>query len=189
MFDRAMIVVTADHGEQFEDHGLWRHSNSLYQQLLHVPLIVKFPGQHEGRVVREPVGTIDIVPSIMKMLGGSCERCDGRPLQDAGKVGPRVVYSYLMDHQQPTVMMRSVVADGWKLIRSQKGDMDAEELFFLDQDPNEQHDVRATETDRVTRLRGLLERYEAEAGPTEAAETIKLKPADVARLKALGYVQ
>ena len=188
MFDKAMIVITADHGEQFEDHGLWRHSNSLYQQLLHVPLIVKYPNQHDGRVVREPVGTIDIVPSIMKMLGGTCAKCDGRPLQDAGKA-PRTVFSYWMAHDEPKALMRSVVADGWKLIRTHKGDMDAEELFFLDQDPSEEHDLRATEMDRVARLRGLLERYEAESGPTETAEAIKLKPGDVERLKALGYVQ
>ena len=190
LFDRAMIIVTADHGEQFFDHGLWRHSNSLYQQLLHIPLLVKYPGQRTGAVVRQPVDAIDIMPTIMRQLGEPCADCEGRPLQEATTLTPRPSYAYLMAKREVRPVIRSVTDDGWKLILTeQKDGRVIEQLYHVAADPEEQNDQRLARADIAGRLAHLLETYEAEAGPTPTADTIELTPAETQRLRALGYVE
>ena len=53
MYDDALVVFLADHGEEFLDHGLWLHGRSLFDELIRVPLVVKFPGNEwTGRRVR-----------------------------------------------------------------------------------------------------------------------------------------
>jgi arylsulfatase A-like enzyme len=66
MYDRTMIVLTSDHGEEFNDHGGHNHGHSLYNELIHIPLIVKFPGtRHAGKTIDSPIGIIDIMPMIL----------------------------------------------------------------------------------------------------------------------------
>lgn len=191
LFDQALIVVTSDHGEQFEEHGLWRHSNSLYQQLLHVPLMIKYPGQHEARVIDAPVGTIDVVPTVMRTLGLACPTCEGRPLQEAEHGGDpsRALFSYFMDHDEVRPVFAGVTTDGWKLVRSRKHDVVTEELFHVRDDPEDTHDELATHPEVAARLAGLISTYEAASGPAPAADSITLRPAELERLRALGYVQ
>lgn len=70
LYDRTLIVVTADHGEQFGERGAWRHGHTLDQGLLHVPLIVKPPGApRRGRRVREPVTLVDLAPTLLDLAG------------------------------------------------------------------------------------------------------------------------
>ena len=189
LFDRSLIVVTADHGEQFYDHGLWRHSNSLYQALLHVPLLVKYPNQHTASVVNDPVASFDIMPTILRVLGEGCPTCEGHPLQEAGKTSAPPRFAYLMGHDDVKPVIRSVVADGWKLILADKQGLPPRQLFRLDTDPNETDDQLVAHPEVATRLASLIDRYEATAGPTVSSETIKLAPAETQRLRALGYVQ
>lgn len=71
LYDDTLIVFTSDHGEEFGEHGAvgW-HSHTLYQELLHVPLIIKFPGyKHSGTEVPSVVRSIDIAPTITTSLG------------------------------------------------------------------------------------------------------------------------
>jgi hypothetical protein len=64
--DRTIVVVSADHGEEFWDHGRFFHGQSLYDELLHVPLIMRLPnGERGGTVVDRPVRGIDIAPTLL----------------------------------------------------------------------------------------------------------------------------
>jgi arylsulfatase A-like enzyme len=187
IFDKALIVVTADHGEQFYDHQLWRHSNSLYQALIHVPLVVKYPHQRVGVIVPERVATMDIVPTIMRTLGQTCATCEGLPLQQP--TNQRALYSYLMDKDTTQPRIRSVVSDSWKLIRAQRDGTTVEELYNLEMDPQELRNERAKYARIAADLGQLLDAYEKAAGPTPDAETITLDAGERERLRALGYVQ
>lgn len=71
--DSTLIVVTADHGEEFLEHGWILHGSSLHRELLHVPLIMSGPGIEEG-VVDEasPVGLMDLMPTILAWTGSEC---------------------------------------------------------------------------------------------------------------------
>jgi choline-sulfatase len=66
IYDRAMIIFTSDHGEEFYEHRKWGHSHSLYNEVTRVPLIIKFPkNRFKGVLVKDRVGLIDIMPTIL----------------------------------------------------------------------------------------------------------------------------
>lgn len=70
LYEDSLIVVLSDHGEEFLDHGRVGHNNSLYQELLHVPLILKFPGgRGAGTRVAELWQQIDVAPTILRAVG------------------------------------------------------------------------------------------------------------------------
>ncbi|HVY49221.1 MAG TPA: sulfatase-like hydrolase/transferase, partial [Minicystis sp.] len=66
--DRAVVIVSADHGEAFGEHQTTDHSKTLYQELLHVPLIVRTP-DHTKRVVEQRVTLTDLGPTILDIFG------------------------------------------------------------------------------------------------------------------------
>jgi arylsulfatase A-like enzyme len=70
-YDNTMIVILADHGEAFFEHGHFFHSATVYQELLHVPLVVKWPAAVRSfeRVVSEPVTLVDLAPTLVDGLG------------------------------------------------------------------------------------------------------------------------
>ncbi|HET8648232.1 MAG TPA: sulfatase, partial [Vicinamibacteria bacterium] len=70
LYDRTLVAVTADHGEEFGEHGTFRHGRSLYDSLLHVPLLLKLPGsRHGGRRVAALASNIDIAPTVLAAAG------------------------------------------------------------------------------------------------------------------------
>ena len=70
LYENALIILAADHGEEFFDHGAWEHGHTLYNELSRVPLVIKLPRSREaGRRVHEDVGLIDLVPTILAEAG------------------------------------------------------------------------------------------------------------------------
>jgi arylsulfatase A-like enzyme len=69
LLDGALVFFLSDHGEEFFDHGGWIHGHTLYREVLHVPLVVKWPGQRVGRRVASPVQQVDLLPTVMDLLG------------------------------------------------------------------------------------------------------------------------
>lgn len=69
LYDQTMIILTSDHGEEFYEHKGWGHSTSLYNELLNVPLIIKFPhAKYRSQKISQIVRSVDIVPTIMDTL-------------------------------------------------------------------------------------------------------------------------
>ncbi|MCB9682442.1 MAG: sulfatase [Alphaproteobacteria bacterium] len=64
-----VIVFLSDHGEEFWDHGGYEHGHSLYDELLHVPLVIRAPGLPAGAVVDAPTSTLDVTPTILDLVG------------------------------------------------------------------------------------------------------------------------
>ncbi|GIW41690.1 MAG: hypothetical protein KatS3mg076_2267 [Candidatus Binatia bacterium] len=69
IFDETAIFVTADHGDEFFEHGFKGHGRTLYREVTHIPLIVRAPGVRGGRVVDDPVSLVDLAPTILDLLG------------------------------------------------------------------------------------------------------------------------
>jgi choline-sulfatase len=70
LYDTALIIVMSDHGEEFFDHGGWAHAHGLYNELIKVPLVIKFPGgRFRGTRPSDPVGIVDIMPTILGFQG------------------------------------------------------------------------------------------------------------------------
>jgi arylsulfatase A-like enzyme len=83
LFDQTMIIFTSDHGEEFFDHHGWGHGHSLYDELLKVPLLIKFPDKKfRGRRIENIVSLVDIVPTVLDefRIGWSKSNIDGRSL-------------------------------------------------------------------------------------------------------------
>ncbi len=112
--DRTLVIVTSDHGEELWDHRKFFHGQSLYDELLHVPLLVRFPEVGHGRVVESIVSTVDIAPTVAATLGRAAPAGDGRNLRDLaaapGDPTPdtRAVFA-LVSHAEPRTPERHAV--------------------------------------------------------------------------------
>lgn len=167
--DNTIIIVTADHGEHFGEHDLWLHGNSLYEPLVHVPLIVAAPGAvPAGRRVATPVSIGDVPATVTELLHVKQQSWPGESLAslwDDGPVSPRPVYSEVLS---PPVCppcqgaspifrgsMRAVRSGDYKYIRNLDG---GEELFDLAADPDELTNLVAVPAHQpdLERLRALL---------------------------------
>ncbi|HDS29476.1 MAG TPA: DUF229 domain-containing protein, partial [Firmicutes bacterium] len=69
IFDDSLIVVFADHGEEFGEHGGWEHGHTQFQELVHVPFFIRMPGQTRGWRVDGVVGTADLYPTMLELFG------------------------------------------------------------------------------------------------------------------------
>ena len=87
--DNTLIIVLADHGEEFLEHNGWGHSHALWQEMLHVPLIISGPGIPVGLIDTLPSGQFDILPTVMDYLNFSVENpVDGVSLFDSTARSP-----------------------------------------------------------------------------------------------------
>jgi len=149
--DRTLVIITADHGEQFGEHGLLEHTNSLYRQVLHVPLAIRLPdGGAAGTRIAEPVALRNLGATILEIaaIGGtgfpgtSLSRCWTEPTLE-----PTPVYSSIEGGM-------SVVAEGYHLLVKPGG---IEELYRLeDADETENLAPDPTYAGIVQQLRALL---------------------------------
>ncbi|MBN2346478.1 MAG: sulfatase-like hydrolase/transferase [Candidatus Aminicenantes bacterium] len=83
IYDSSLIIFMSDHGEEFFEHGGWAHAHSLYDELIRVPLLIKFPhGRHRGKRIGAAVGIVDILPTLLSYCGIAYDtgRLDGRDL-------------------------------------------------------------------------------------------------------------
>jgi arylsulfatase A-like enzyme len=163
-YEGALVIFLSDHGEEFLDHGDWVHGHTLYDELIHVPLVVKMPlAQHAGRRVSDPVQLVDILPTILKAEGLPVpETAVGRPLGEALGGGdleerPLVLETKYREHVAYGVRTRT---DKYVHQLSPK-----DEQLYLDlgEDPHEQENRLGQAGPRVELLRRLAERALAPA--------------------------
>ncbi|MFT5357770.1 MAG: choline-sulfatase [Polyangiales bacterium] len=136
--ENTIVVVTSDHGEEFNEHGSWGHGHSVFQELLHVPLAMRWPGVTDaGRSIPQVVSTMDIGPTILDAAGVAIpEVFEGRSLTDylrgGVRPGPAVAFSDFQENR------RVITGGGWKLIlRSSLTYV----LFDLNNDPRERNEL------------------------------------------------
>ena len=193
LYGDTLLIVTSDHGEAFGEKGLLEHNVSVYQNQVHVPLIVKYPNSEEGRTIREVVSQIDVVPTVFAALGiGTEATLPGTRLGDVGRADGRLVFS---DHFLcPTVYMANpeftrretaVVTGSLKFVESPAR---MGELYDLSEDPDERNDLYRQGHPAVARLRQALADWE-ESTPRQVTAPAKLDKKALERLKSLGYVR
>lgn len=150
--DDALIVVTSDHGEEFWDHGSFFHGQSLYDELLRVPLLVKYPrGAHAGKRVSAPASTLDILPTIAEVISARRDQpslddaWQGIPLAEVAKAditgSGRALFATVgrADHRRPP--RHSIRTETHKLIVNLVDG--TRELYELKTDPLERRSVIA----------------------------------------------
>ncbi len=194
LWDNTVILFTADHGEEFFDHGGWWHGTTLYQEQIRIPLICKLPGNQQAGTVRlDRVRQIDIAPTLLKRCGiePPADMQMGRDLLDPSAEMEQVAVFAEEDHEGNIL---SCLIDGsWKYIKANPGNprgLDTQELYRLDTDPLERTNQKKQASDQ---LPGLEERLNAahSAASANATERQKkdLSDDEIRKMKALGYVQ
>jgi arylsulfatase A-like enzyme len=158
-----VIILSSDHGESFE-HGILTHAGPyLYEQVTHIPLIIKEPEQKEGKVIYDLVEQIDIPATILDLAGISIPLwMEGRsliPLIEGEQIIPRPAFSMNFEGnesrgQQISKGVVAVWEGDYKLIHNL--DMKKSLLFNLKEDPDELHDLFSKEPEIASRLIALI---------------------------------
>jgi arylsulfatase A-like enzyme len=185
---QTIIVLIADHGEEFNEHGGYLHGWKIYNEAVRVPLIIYVPGfipQQISNIVAET----DVAPTLLSLLELPI------PEQFKGKVIPFDGYTfrpdsdrtvYLETYFMSEVCKRGILEGDWKLIHDCYNDI--WKMFNLEQDPGEQNNLYAT-SDKI--FEKLKKRFE-EVCPSEQIPIPKQKKMSEdmkARLKSLGYIR
>ncbi len=152
LLDRTVIVVIADHGDQYYEHGGFDHGMTLYEELVHVPLIIPVPGR-PGRTIKSQVRLVDVMPTLLDLcrlrvtprLKLQMKGRDLVPLMD-GQSSPREAVSET-DFLLQSFKRSLRTAEGWKLIYDLEN-LRAE-LYDLKTDPGEHHDLRREKPGRA----------------------------------------
>ncbi len=216
LYDNTMIIITSDHGEEFFDHHGWFHCHSLYNELIRVPLIIKFPNaKYKGNNVENNVGIIDIMPTVLKAVGinPSQYKFDGRDLSSfIGKNQSKenIVFTeerYIKDDELRNLLYipgkLSIVTDKFKLILTkpytQKDisfftpplpNTEEIELYNIKEDFLEKNNIGEAEKESVRNLIEKLNVY-LRFGKTKTIDEGKVKIDDALRerLRSLGYIR
>ncbi|MBN2525526.1 MAG: sulfatase-like hydrolase/transferase [Deltaproteobacteria bacterium] len=153
LLENTVLVVTADHGEEFFEHGSVGHGHSLYEELLHVPLFVRLPGAkpESGARFTEMVELVDVAPTVCEMTGVTVpEGVEGKslaPQLNGSEIDwPNVAFSEFMEGQLTVRTIR------YKLIYRGLSTT----VFDLETDPLETADLTAERPEAFVLLRDML---------------------------------
>ncbi|MEM1179393.1 MAG: sulfatase-like hydrolase/transferase [Acidobacteriota bacterium] len=197
--DRTLVVFTSDHGEGRGEHGESTHALLNYNSTLRVPLIFSKPGGPTGRRVAQSVSTVDIMPTILELLGVDLpEELDGQiqgeslgrffgAEEDPGDGrSRRQIYAETLSPRLTRQWgeLRTLFYGDYKLIHGPRP-----ELYDLARDPRELEDLIATEPDIARDLERRLEGFIADNAVSDIDASVALDEESVRRLQALGYLQ
>jgi len=186
LYNNTLLIVTADHGELLGEHGKSFHGTDLYQEELHVPLLIKYPGTEVApNRTDEPVQLNDVFAIILERLGID------KPPDTQGCVPPHIEHPLLAEvYPLPAVStdgsFRAIIEEKFKFVWSSKGN---HLLFHLGADPGESINLAANLPEKAADLLSKMNRYLArlpEPGPASPAQ--QLDKSTKMALKSLGYL-
>ena len=191
LYDNTLIVLTADHGEEFLERGdHWiGHTKKLYQEQIHVPLIIKLPRGDKQEIVHEFLGLIDLMPTIVDYAGlwipdryehaGQIVGVSG-----AEELGDRIIIS----QTRRWAVLQSATWRGWKLILDPY--TKSKQLFDLQKDPAESRNL-ATKNDKALKeMTTVLQKWNTQMKSRKTeAEQPTFAEEQKKHLRSLGYLQ
>lgn len=198
VLENFLIQLVSDHGEAFWQHGIWGHNDQLYDEMLHVPWIVRFPGgARAGTLVPHPVALIDLVPNTCRWLGleaperplhGLLVPLEGLPGSTRQEFEARELYLRTND-RLPDLGTRSAYEKAIASRSKKLGPLDRFERFDLAADPSELRDLSAAlaVAERQARI-ASLERLFLQGIQTRVDRGVPLNRAQERLLQELGYV-
>jgi len=197
LFEETIIVVTSDHGELLGEHEDIGHEFWLYHELLHVPLIIKYPfKKHSGSIIHKIVQNTDIFAELLLQAGISIpSNIQGQPLSEVTHpiisevercpIGAAIKPDRY-DHDLKALYSKQIA--GFKLIQSSDG---RKELYHIKNDPTERNNI--LDFQKIEIIEKELSKYLASLQKLRATkQTYKYKKLDgatIERLRALGYLQ
>lgn len=156
-----VIVIVSDHGTEFFEHGTVDHGHSLYDELLHVPFMIALPDKKAETRIMKQVGTIDLMPTILEVVGHNPSATLKKQIQGQSLVPSMLgkpfagedVFSET-DYRNHTHKRSLRTADGWKYILTLE--TGKEELYYLSQDPDERTNLATENATQLPKLRRQL---------------------------------
>jgi arylsulfatase A-like enzyme len=210
MYDDTLIVITADHGENFGDHGLAYHVFCLYDSLIRVPLIFHFPaGLRAPQRVGQLVSLTDVLPTILEVVGiGDADYGETQGTSLLPFDGRRYHDHIFAEFDRPTWMLKSLATRfpgrdfspfnrGLQCVRTLDyklivGSDATEQLYHLTSDPGETVDIRPIRPDTADELRAVLTNWRATMKPRSSEPPDDPAPRDdeaiERNLRDLGYL-
>ena len=204
LWQNTAILITADHGEEFFDHGEKGHKNNLFAETTHVPLLLKLPGSASGRVDRRLASHVDVLPTLLELAGVSPDfPIQGRSLLERSPPPSRAIFFDLLstwyyrrlDGSPFDVTQRwhGVREGDWKLVWREGGQgAPLSALYDAVRDPADREDVSAANESRSRTLESLYQAQRSEseaiAAPHPLGGSAQLSPRELEALRALGYV-
>ncbi len=188
--ENTVVAVLSDHGESLGEHGEYTHGIFLYDSTLHIPLILRGPGVPAGTRVKQQVRSIDVMPTILALLGGQAPAsCQGVSLIPALAGKPAATGVSYAETLYPKMNMnwaelRALRTDRWKCIRAPKP-----ELYDLVADPGEEHNLLEQNPQEYRNLEQQLKAIAGiKDGQAERIEANLMDDRTVQQLKSLGYL-
>ncbi|MDX9972381.1 MAG: sulfatase-like hydrolase/transferase [FCB group bacterium] len=197
LYDNNVILFTADHGEEFHDHQGWWHGDTLYDEQIHVPLLMKLPaGTEAGNTAPDLVRHIDIAPTLLRLAGlEPAPEMQGKPLftPQGGLAVANTEYVYSQVDFEGNIL-EAVRTPETKLIRANPGNprgLAPVEYYDLAQDPKETQNVTGKGDIREASLgevmTGMKDVVEANAAEPVIQQELSQDLKD--QLGAIGYTQ
>jgi arylsulfatase A-like enzyme len=208
LYDKTMIIVTSDHGEEFLEHGNWLHGMSLYNEVIHIPLIIKFPkSQYKGIRIPYICSINDIMPTVIETIGldPALFKLDGKtllPLVEGSEKENRTFFSDLVLRKlrDSSLSLYATNDGGMKLIQNKMViapyiketaiDFYGEkiELYDLQSDFLEKNNL-AGSGDFENLCKKLLDQIVMYAQSEGKASTLEMDEELKENLRALGYIK
>ena len=184
LYDNTLIIFTSDHGEEFGEHGTmgW-HGTTLFDEVLHVPLIVKFPDSlYASTVVDQQVRSIDILPTLLDVCGIPDEEMfEGTSLMRLIEGKKKTLFAV----SEMGSYGKSIRTEAWKYHRVHSKEM----LFDLAKDPAEKIDLSKEYPDTRNRLKTALESLLVKRRISVPKDKAKLDKETLDQLRDLGYIR
>ncbi len=160
LYENTIVVLMADHGEAFKEHGFLFHGRNVYEEELRVPLLIRFPGQ-ASRHVTETVGLIDLLPTFAELFGFKAAQAQGKSflplLTGEGSYEERPIYLEQLSYPGYEKDVFGVVFKHQKAARHVTDNID--EFYDLDKDPHEKGNLLLKDPNAGKELRKLLMQF------------------------------
>lgn len=196
LYEDTLVLFTSDHGEELWEHGRFEHGHTLYNELIHVPMLIKLPGTPAQARVEATVSTQAIAPTLLELCAAPAANPESMlpPFtallkNPAGSAVEQPVFSGAPIFHEP---LESVVFEGMKYVR---GVLSGHELLFnLAEDPEERNSLADRDPASAAKGRQLLDAARAADERTSAQLDIQktdsdlLNHEDIQSLEALGYL-
>ena len=189
-FDRKLVMITADHGEAYWEHGFFGHSG-VYDEVLQVPLVISGDGARKGTVVKSLVTLADIYPTVAEFVGQKSEKTYGRSMINSDSISdtdrmfvstsinPAFDRRYVGVRSSSEKYIRQESVDGSKMV--------FEKYFDLRADSEEKKDILAQKGHEVQAARDEISRLYGENYASQEVLSTEEEKVLMQRFRSLGY--
>ena len=192
--ENTIVILVADHGEEFLDHGRWGHwESNLYDEILRVPLIVSMPNGPHGKVIQQQVRLLDLMPTILELSGSPASAdvlgSSMASLLSSGESNYEANESISEMRRDPWHRI-AVRTESFKYVWDNKRP-DQPDLYDLRADPGEKQNVSDRFPQEVIRFQAVVDEHRRRVAATEPATAgpkLQLDEEVARRLRDLGYL-